>query len=54
MKNQDNTDEIEDIFKSELQEDKIVQIEKNDAAQAQIRANRDGVDKRFEVVNRLK
>lgn len=27
---------------------------KLDAAQAQIRANRDGVDKRFEVVNRLK
>lgn len=27
---------------------------KLDAAQAQIRANRDGVDKRFEVVQRLK
>ena len=27
---------------------------KLDAAQAQIRANRDGVDKRFEVVDRLK
>ena len=27
---------------------------KLDAAQAQIRANRDGVDKRFEVVSRLK
>lgn len=27
---------------------------KLDAAQAQIRANRDGVDKRYEVVNRLK
>lgn len=27
---------------------------KLDAAQAQIRANRDGVDKRFEVVERLK
>ena len=27
---------------------------KLDAAQAQIRANRDGVDKRFEVVNKLK
>ena len=27
---------------------------KLDAAQAQIRANRDGVDKRFEVVTRLK
>ena len=27
---------------------------KLDAAQAQIRANRDGVDKRFEVIDRLK
>ncbi|MBR1727583.1 MAG: MerR family transcriptional regulator, partial [Muribaculaceae bacterium] len=27
---------------------------KLDAAQAQLRANRDGVDKRFEVVDRLK
>ncbi len=36
MKNQDNKDEVEDMFQSELKEDKLLQIEKNDAAQAQI------------------
>ena len=36
MKNNDTQDEIEDMFESEIKEDKLIQIEKNDAAQAQI------------------
>ena len=36
MKSYESNDEIEDIFKNDIEDDKILFIEKNDAAQAQI------------------
>ncbi len=36
MKSKDTKNEIEDLFENNFQEDKIIQIEKNDASQAQI------------------
>ena len=36
MKSTDTLDEIEDLFKGNINKDKIIQIEKNDASQAQI------------------